>query len=91
MKHAKVKINGKVQGVFFRAETKKKAEELSLLGFVRNEDDGSVYVEVEGDETLIADLIKWFNDGGPELATVEDVNVECEDSLKQFQEFSIRS
>ena len=44
-------VRGRVQGVFFRASAAEKAAELRLAGFVRNEPDGSVYMEAEGDET----------------------------------------
>lgn len=91
MKHANLQINGKVQGVFLRERTKNKAKELGLIGFVRNEEDGSVYAEVEGEETLIEDLVKWLQNGGVELATVEKIVVDYEDKLKVFTDFSIRS
>jgi len=91
MKHLNAKITGSVQGVFFRAEAKKKAKQLGLAGFIRNEADGSVYIEVEGEESLIADLMKWCQDGGPELASVEHVNHEYEEGLKNFEDFSIRA
>jgi acylphosphatase len=49
-KHFNIRISGRVQGVFFRASTKAKAEELGISGFVQNEPDGSVYIEAEGEE-----------------------------------------
>jgi acylphosphatase len=48
MKHINIKITGKVQGVFFRASTKAVADQIGVKGFVKNEKDGSVYVEAEG-------------------------------------------
>jgi acylphosphatase len=48
MNHVSIRISGKVQGVFFRASTKGKAEQYGINGFVRNEKDGSVYIEAEG-------------------------------------------
>lgn len=89
MKHLNIKITGKVQGVFFRAEAKKKAEELGLFGFIRNEEDGSVYVELEGEEGFIQEFAKWCKDGGPELAATEKVKIEYEENLKNFKDFSI--
>ena len=50
-KHLDIKISGKVQGVFFRDETKNKAEQLGLVGFVENTEDGKVYIEAEGSIT----------------------------------------
>ncbi len=91
MKHLKLQITGKVQGVFFRAEAKKKAEELGLKGFVRNEDDGSVYLEAEGEETFLEELIAWVKAGGPELAYVDKIKADYDDALKAFDDFSIRA
>ena len=48
MKHLSIHVSGKVQGVFFRASAKGKAEELNIKGNVRNNADGSVSIEVEG-------------------------------------------
>jgi acylphosphatase len=90
MKHLQVKVSGKVQGVFFRAETKKKAEEIGVTGFVRNEEDGTVYIEAEGEESLLEQFLKWCHEG-PTLAEVEDLSFDYEDSLKQFTDFEIRA
>jgi acylphosphatase len=57
--HLNISVSGKVQGVFFRASTKSKAEELGLKGIVRNLKDGTVFIEVEGEETVLAEFLKW--------------------------------
>lgn len=49
MKHYNITVSGKVQGVFYRASTKEKAEQLGIKGFVRNQSDGTVYIEAEGE------------------------------------------
>ncbi|MBL4736088.1 MAG: acylphosphatase, partial [Flavobacteriales bacterium] len=59
MIHYKIRIEGKVQGVWFRASTRDEAGRLGLRGFVRNEPDGSVYAEVEGEENEINEFVKW--------------------------------
>lgn len=74
MKNLKINIIGKVQGVWFRANTKKMADKLELHGFIRNEIDESVYIEVSGDDIKIAEFILWLQDG-PELAEVESVTI----------------
>ena len=91
MKHCNLKITGKVQGVFFRAEAKKKAKELKLTGFIRNEEDGTVYAELEGEESLINEFHEWVKAGGPELATVENTAFTCDDELKEFEDFTVRT
>ena len=58
MKCVHLLISGKVQGVFFRDNTRKKAEELGLKGYAKNLEDGTVEVVAEGNEEKINDLIK---------------------------------
>ncbi|HNU41845.1 MAG TPA: acylphosphatase, partial [Cyclobacteriaceae bacterium] len=45
--HINILVTGTVQGVYYRASTKQKADELGIKGFVRNQPDGSVYIEAE--------------------------------------------
>jgi acylphosphatase len=63
------RVDGKVQGVWFRRSTMEKAKELGLKGFVQNEPDGSVYVEAEGEKSKLIALVSWCLDG-PENAEV---------------------
>lgn len=82
-------ISGDVQGVFFRAHTQEKAEELGVTGWVANEADGTVSVTAEGPHNKINDLVGWCH-GGPSTATVEKIKVEEEPFMGEFEEFSIR-
>jgi acylphosphatase len=52
-----VRFIGRVQGVGFRASTQSIARDFEVTGWVRNEDDGSVVVEVQGEETPIKDFL----------------------------------
>jgi acylphosphatase len=63
MKSVSIRIDGKVQGVFFRASTKDKADQLEVRGIVRNEPDGSVYIEAEADENALNRFIDWCKRG----------------------------
>lgn len=74
MRRVSLVITGKVQGVFFRRETGRQATALALSGFVRNEADGSVYVEAQGPSEKVGALIRWCR-RGPEHARVDDVRV----------------
>lgn len=74
MRCISLKISGRVQGVWFRASTKAEAERLSLTGFVRNESDGSVYIEVMGEEKVVQEFIAWCH-RGPKFARVENVEI----------------
>lgn len=78
MKHLKIKVTGKVQGVWFRVNTKDKADELGLSGYVKNEPDGSVFIEVSGEDEPVEHFLKWVKKG-PELARVDDLIVEDND------------
>lgn len=88
MKHVNMYVSGKVQGVFYRASTKTKADELGLCGFVQNMNDGRVYVEAEGKEELLEQLIDWCR-VGPLGARVDGVEIK-EDAVKNFSGFEIR-
>src|SRR5690606_17224761 len=68
-------ITGRVQGVFYRREAQREAQKLGLAGFVRNEEDESVYAEVEGPEDKVGAFIRWCR-RGPEHARVDAVRVE---------------
>jgi len=90
MKHLKIKVHGKVQGVYYRATTVEKAKIFNVHGFVRNENDGTVYMEVEGDEESLKEFVAWCHIG-PERAVVEKVVIE-EGGLKNYQSFiTVRS
>ncbi len=87
MKNFKIKVSGKVQGVWFRQSTLDKARELRLAGTVRNMPDGTVEIEAEGEEPNLQKLISWCRQG-PEHAEVADVAWE-EGKLKGYEAFSI--
>lgn len=76
-----------MQGVWYRGSMQNKARELNLTGFVKNEQDGSVYAEVEGEETIVHQLIDWCK-VGPELATVKNVEF-SEGEIIQYKSFNI--
>lgn len=86
-KHVKIKITGLVQGVFFRASTKEKADSLGLTGLVRNEPDGSVYAEAEGEDNDLTIFIEWCH-RGPAHARVEKCEVQ-EGEMRDFKRFTI--
>jgi acylphosphatase len=81
-KHFTIKISGVVQGVYFRASTREKADALHVTGFVRNEPDGGVHVEAEGDEDNLEAFIQWCR-RGPVHAVVEECVVR-EGAIKGF-------
>lgn len=87
VKSVTIKVIGKVQGVWFRASTKAKAEELNLNGEVKNMEDGSVFVKVEGNRKTIQQFIKWCQ-VGPEMAKVKETIV-SDSEIKNYTDFKI--
>jgi len=71
MQRVRIIIHGIVQGVFFRAETKRQADLLGLTGWVRNTDDGKVEILVQGEGEVLGQLEKWAY-RGPSAAIVTD-------------------
>ena len=85
MKHLDIKIYGQVQGVSFRYYAKEQAMNLGLTGFVRNEADESLYIEVEGEPDILKKFIDWCYKG-PVLASVEKVEIK-EGKIRGYKEF----
>lgn len=65
-------VMGKVQGVGFRYYTNKRALEFDLKGYVKNMTDGSVFIEVEGEESAIKTFMAWC-EKGPSWSRVKEV------------------
>ncbi|MEO1767868.1 acylphosphatase [Thiobacter aerophilum] len=80
----RLRIHGRVQGVFFRESMRQQALALGVTGWVRNCSDGSVEAVVHGTATAVAQLIAWAR-RGPELAQVEGMEVEAADGV--FDDF----
>ncbi|MCK4453895.1 acylphosphatase [Candidatus Parcubacteria bacterium] len=81
-------ISGRVQGVFFRENTRRKAEKLELNGWVRNLPDGRVEIILEGDEEKVKKMIKWTKKG-PIIAKVDEVEIEEKEYENEFKDFKI--
>ena len=82
-------IFGRVQGVWFRASTQQKAEQLGLTGWVRNTTDGCVEAIFEGEEQLVNQMIEWCNHGPPR-SKVNNVDIKNQEPTNGFDGFSIR-
>lgn len=84
----RLKIYGRVQGVFFRRTAKVEADKLGLVGWARNEADGSVGILATGDKAKLKEFIKWCKDG-PEMAKVDRIEEDWGDSGRDFESFGI--
>jgi acylphosphatase len=86
---AHVFVKGRVQGVFFRHETRKQALQLCVYGWIRNLPDGRVEGLFEGEEEDVKKLITFCRQGPPG-AQVADVDVSWADYTGAFDAFRIR-
>jgi acylphosphatase len=59
------RVTGQVQGVAFRWHTQEQARRLGVVGWVRNEVDGSVLLHAEGEDVAVSDLVAWCHHGPP--------------------------
>lgn len=86
--HYNIRITGKVQGVGFRQTTKYVADQSGVKGFVRNEADGSVYIEAEAEQWELESFLEWCAEG-PDRARVEKCEPELLKELKDYKDFVI--
>jgi acylphosphatase len=82
-------VSGRVQGVSYRAHTRRKAQQLGLVGWVRNLPDGRVEALATGPREGLLALVAWCHEG-PEHARVTDVQAEWSDRDAPFPSFEIR-
>lgn len=90
MKRLTLKILGDVQGVTFRWSAREKARELGVVGYVKNEMDGSVTIVAEGDEAKLKTFLDWCKTG-PRWARVDKMEDRWNDiNDLSFEKFEIR-
>ena len=87
MRQVKLRVSGKVQGVFFRASTRDQAQQLGIKGWVRNEPDGTVSALGQGPDANLQKWIEWCREGPPQ-AFVEAIEIE-EQPITELQQFEI--
>ena len=89
MKQIRIIISGRVQGVFFRANTRDIARQLNLKGFVRNLSNGDVEVIAQGNEKELNELISFCRKGPPG-AMVDNINIKYEEIKENLTGFEVR-
>jgi len=87
--NAHILISGRVQGVWYRASTKNKAEQLGIKGWVKNTTNGEVEAVFQGEEKLVEKMITWCYQGPP-LAKVDKISVKKQDNIENYDDFSIK-
>ena len=88
MTHCNITVRGNVHGVGYRYSACEKARELKLSGFVRNEADGSVSIEVEGPKAGVNEFVEWCRHGS-HAARVESLQVRSRDKIEGYSNFVI--
>ena len=81
-------ILGSVQGVSYRVNSQKKADELKLVGWVKNTIDGKVEILAEGEEKNLKNMISWCYNGS-DKAIVSEIKVKREEHGEKFDKFEI--
>ena len=84
-----VRVEGLVQGVWFRASTQREAQDFELTGWVQNEADGAVTLEAQGRPEALEELLAWLRDGPP-AARVDALQVSWIDAMDGEPGFEIR-
>lgn len=87
-KAVSIQVSGKVQNVGYRYHAKEAAIRFGVRGFVRNEADGTVYIEAEGSSLAVELFCEWCRKG-PDWARVKDVFI-CNLPDQDFTDFVIK-
>jgi acylphosphatase len=88
MKHFNIRVLGRVQGVGFRHSSRSVARYYNIRGFARNESDGSVYIEAEGEDESLRKFTDWCRTG-PGGGKVDELVI-SEGNLRGFDSFEIK-
>lgn len=89
MRARRLVARGRVQGVFFRDETRQQAHRHGLVGWVRNRGDGGVEAHLEGPSAAVDAVEAWIRDGGPPRAQVTEVSADDVD-VEGHERFEVR-
>ena len=88
MKVLKAKVSGRVQGVWFRKYTLDSARDIGVVGMVKNLVDGTVLVNVSGDDENLRKFKELLENGSPN-SRVDKIDYSWEDSSVEYSTFEI--
>lgn len=88
MARARIKVSGRVQGVYYRSYAQDEAKRLGLKGWVRNNPDGRVEMVCEGERDALLAMIDWCWKGSPS-SRVSGVEVSWEEYRGEFDDFRV--
>lgn len=82
-----ITVTGKVQGVFYRKYAVAKALELRITGIIKNQNDGSVYIEACAEDDVLSLFVDWCYSGSPN-ALVANVDVVLKNDNVAYDSFN---
>lgn len=88
MRRVHIWISGRVQGVFFRANTRRKAMDLNIKGWVKNLSDERVEAVLEGEDSAVKEMVEFCRKG-PFGAKITKIEVKEEKYVGEFETFEI--
>lgn len=88
LKHLNITVFGNVQGVFYREEAQRRAQELKISGFAKNMRNGTVRMSVEGESEELKSFVKWCWEGS-DMSFVKNVRV-YEGNLEGYEGFDVK-
>ncbi|MDO1605587.1 acylphosphatase [Lactobacillus sp. YT155] len=88
-KNVSLIASGLVQGVGFRFSTKMVADDMDVVGTVKNNIDGTVSIEAQGPDDVIDEFIKKIKQGPSAFAKVKHLEITENEELKNFTNFSV--
>ncbi len=88
-RHLNLTLSGKVKHIGFRFMAMQAAYKHGVTGYVRNKSNGSIYIEVEGDDENLQNFLEWCKTGpvGAEVTEIDTVEAE----MKDFKSFDIKN
>ena len=89
MERVHVIVQGRVQGVYYRASARDHARQLNLSGWARNCPDGSVEIIAEGEKAALRQFISWCQQGPP-AAVVTQVITDWQTATGEFVGFNVK-
>lgn len=81
-------VSGRVQGVYFRAFTKKQANKLNLTGYAKNLSNGDVEIIACGEKSQVEKLVQWCHKG-PIMAKVNSVRTQPLTPAQPYRGFEV--
>jgi acylphosphatase len=81
-------VEGRVQGVYYRASAQREARRLSITGYARNLPDGRVEIIAQGQAASLQTFVAWCRQGPPRASVADVAITAC--AAETYQDFDVR-